>query len=118
MSFREPLVHDGTKCVSINDVPCKVRTTIIDLDSVELKYYTCMISLDKCGWSCNALSTKVCVPIETTDIHAEGVNMLSNKNRAEAMMKHTSCHCKCKCNSTTCNSCQKWINGRCQCYCK
>ena len=46
-------VSDRTKCVSLNDKPCMVRSTLIDLNPVELKHYSIMISLDKCNESCN-----------------------------------------------------------------
>ena len=34
-----------TKCLSLNDEPCMVRPTLIDLNPVELKYDSLMISL-------------------------------------------------------------------------
>ena len=46
---------------------CLDRPTIIDLNSVELKCYPFMISLDKCTGSCNVLSPKICVTKETKD---------------------------------------------------
>ena len=45
-------------------------------------------------------------------------NMITNKNAAEAMKIHISCHFKSKFNSTTCNSSKKWNNKTCQCECK
>ena len=53
------------KCLLLNDQPCKVRPTIIDMNPVELKYYPFMTSLNKCTGSCNVLSPKICVPKET-----------------------------------------------------
>ena len=47
-SFSESL---ATKYLSLNDEPCMVRSTLIDLNSVELKYYPFMISLDNCSGS-------------------------------------------------------------------
>ena len=44
LSFSKSL---ATKCLSLNDEPCMVRPTLIDLNHVELKYYPFMISLDK-----------------------------------------------------------------------
>ena len=58
LSFSSSL---ATKCVSLNDEPCIVRSTIIDLNPVELKRYPLIISLDKCNGSCNVLSPKICV---------------------------------------------------------
>ena len=46
----------------LNDEPCMVRPTLIDLIPIEPKYYPFMISLDKCTGSCNVLSPKICVP--------------------------------------------------------
>ena len=37
----------ATKSVSLNDEPCMIRPTLIDLNPVEVKYYLFMISLDK-----------------------------------------------------------------------
>ena len=45
LSFSESLT---TKCVSLNNEPCMIRPTLIDLNPVELNYYPFMISLDKC----------------------------------------------------------------------
>ena len=39
-----------------------VRSTLIDLNPVELKDYPFMISVDKCSGSCNVLSPIVGVP--------------------------------------------------------
>ena len=59
---------DLTKYLFLNDKPCMVRTAIIDMNLVELKYYPFMISLNKYTGSCNVLSPKIFVPKETKDI--------------------------------------------------
>ena len=66
LGFIESLAHvakisDQTKCLSLNDEPCMVRPILTDRNSVEVKYYLFMISLDKCTGSCNILSLKICV---------------------------------------------------------
>ena len=48
-----------------------VRSTLIHLNPVELKYYPFMISLDECTGNCNALSPRICVPKETKYINAK-----------------------------------------------
>ena len=53
-------VSDQIKCLFLNDGPCMVRPTLIDMNPVELKYYPFMISIDKCTGSCNALSPNMC----------------------------------------------------------
>ena len=47
LSFSSSLELDQTKCLSLNDKPCMVRPTLIDLNPVELKYYPFIISLNK-----------------------------------------------------------------------
>ena len=59
------LVRDPTKCLFLNDEPCTVRPTLFDMNSVKLKYYPFMISMDKCAGSFNVLSPKICVLKET-----------------------------------------------------
>ena len=42
LSFPRSLV---TKCLSLNNVPCLARSTLIDLNPDELHYYPLMVSL-------------------------------------------------------------------------
>ena len=64
-------VPDLTKFLFLNDEPCMVRRTNIDVSPVDLKYYSFMTSLDKCTGRCNVLSPKICVPKETKDIYVK-----------------------------------------------
>ena len=51
--------------MSLNNEPCMIRPTLIDLNPVEVNYYSFMISLDECNGSYNSvndLSTKIRVP--------------------------------------------------------
>ena len=43
LSYSESL---ATKCLFLNNESCMVRPTLIDLNPVDLKYYSLMISLD------------------------------------------------------------------------
>ena len=113
--FSESFARERTKCFSLNDKPCMVRPTVIDLNPIELKYYPFLISLGKCDESCKVLSPKICVPKETKNINVKAFNMITNKNKAKTMIEDISCDCKCKFNCTTCNSNQKWNNETCQC---
>ena len=62
LSFSEYL---ATKYLFLNDETCMVRPTLIDMNSVKLKYYPLMISLNKHTGSCNVLSPNICVLKET-----------------------------------------------------
>ena len=91
LSFSESL---ATKFVLLDDKPCVVRPTLIDLNSVELKYYPFMITLVICKGIYNVLSPKICVPKETTDIIVKLFNIITNKNEAKTMTKHIWCEYK------------------------
>ena len=75
----------ATKYVPLNDEPCMIRPTLIDLNPVGLKYYTSMISIDKCTESCNILSPNKCFPKETKYINFNVFNRITNKNEAKTM---------------------------------
>ena len=65
-----------------------VRSTLIDLNPAELKYYPFMIRLNKCTGSCNVLSPKICVPKETKDINGKAFTMIRNKSEAKTMTEN------------------------------
>ena len=74
-----------------------------------------MISLHKYNESCNAvddLSAKIYVPNKTKDVNLKAFNLITGINEAKTLVKHISCDCRCKFNRTTCNSVQKWNNGK------
>ena len=74
--------------------PCMIKTFLIDLNPVELKYYPFIINLDKCSVSYNSVdesSTKMCVPSKTKDVNVKVFNMITNRNEAKTMVKYISC---------------------------
>ena len=91
------------------------RSTLINLNPIELNYYPFMISLDKCNGSCNVydLSTQICVLSKTKNAHVKVFNMITRIYETKTLVKHISCDFKFKFNSATCNSYQKWNNGEC-----
>ena len=104
LRFSLSLARDQTKSLFLNDEPCMVRPTLIDMNPIELKYYPFMISLNKCTGNFNVLSPKICVPKETKSIYVKAFNMITNKDEPKSMTEHISCDCKCKFSSATCNS--------------
>ena len=76
LSFSSSLV---AKCVSLHDEPCMVRPTLIDLNPVEPKYYSFVISLDKCNGRCNVLSPKICVPKKTKYKNVKVFTLITSK---------------------------------------
>ena len=63
----------------LNDEPCMVRPTLVDMNSVELKYYPFMITLNKCTESCNVLSPNTWIPKEKKKICVKAFNMITHK---------------------------------------
>ena len=58
----------ATKCESLNNEPCMIRPTLVDLNLVWLNYYPFMVRLDKCSGSFNSvddLSSNICVRQKT-----------------------------------------------------
>ena len=47
LSFSSSLTHDQTKFTSLNDGPCMIKSTLINLNLIDLKYYLFKIILDK-----------------------------------------------------------------------
>ena len=66
----------ATKDLFLNDEPCMVRSTLLGLITVELKYYPFMISLNKCTEKCNVLSRKIHALKETKDTNVTAFNMI------------------------------------------
>ena len=96
-----------------------IRPTLIDLNSVELKCYPFIISLDTCNGSSNISSPKTCVPKKSKGINLKVFNMVTNITEAKIMAEYfVNCYCKWKFNSKTFNSNQKWNNQKCHCECK
>ena len=91
LSFSSSL---ATNFLSLIDGPCMVRSSLIDINTIVLKYYPFMISLDKIAGNCNVLFPKICFPKERKDINVKVFNMISNKTEAQAMTKRISCECK------------------------
>ena len=75
----------ATKYLFLNDEPCMVNG------------------------SCNALSSKECVPKETKGMNVTAFNMMTNIYEAEEITEHISCDSKCKFNNTLRNSNQNGI---------
>ena len=76
-----------------------IKTTLSDLNPVNLNYYPFIISFDKWNISFNAvddLFMKICVPSETKDITVEVFNMITKINEVKTVVKHISCNFKCK----------------------
>ena len=90
-----------------------VKPTVIDLTSVQVKYYSFIVSLDESseGWNTSSYwSTKTCSLIKTEHVNVKTFNIITRSNEAKTMVRHVSCYCKCKCNITAFKTkILKWI---------
>ena len=64
-----------TKCVSLNEKPTMVRPTLINLNTVALKYRF-MISLNESRRSCKVLLLEICVLKKAKHINVKVFNMI------------------------------------------
>ena len=114
-----------TKCVSLSNHKCMIRSTLIHLNpnesGQEFHYSPFPVKLHRCVGSCNTLnhfSNKVCVPNKTEDLILGMFNMITGINASKTVVKHTSCECKYRFDGRKCNSDQWWNNDKCRCECK
>ena len=55
---------NSLECVSMNNQECKLRTTIINLNTNEFMFYPYSIKINRCKGSCNTANNpyaKICV---------------------------------------------------------
>ena len=65
--------------------------------SQELRYYPCVVNLDRCAGSCNtldSLSRRVCVPNKTEDLNLHIFNITTKINESRTLTKQISWKCK------------------------
>ena len=75
--------------MSWNNEPCLIRSTVIDLNLIELINF--FMSLNKCSGSCNIIDnlfTKICVPSKTKDRNIRLFIMLIRKNEVKTLIEH------------------------------
>ena len=87
-----------TKCIVLNNQPCKARPTLIKLNPDEynqgLHYYSFMVNLDRRDVNGNTLddpSDKKFVPNRTEDVNSSVFNMITTINKSKTLKNHISC---------------------------
>ena len=104
LCFGGPLVFehraaDHIESVALNNQPCQPRQTLINLNLDELYYYPFVVSVSKCGGSCNTIDDpfgRICVPNKIEDINLKLFNMINGINESKTLSKHVSCECRYK----------------------
>ena len=70
------------KCISLNNLPCQTRPTLVNINSNQPLYYPFTISVNKCGGSCNTIddpNTRAYVPNKVRNMNVKVFNLLSGK---------------------------------------
>ena len=72
-----------SKCVSMNNQECKIRSEIISINSNEPLFYTYSIQINKCRGSCNNINdpdSKLCVPDVVKNVNGKVFNLMLRTN--------------------------------------
>ena len=110
-----------SKCVSMINQECKVRTEIINVNSEEPLFYPYSVKISKCSWRCNNINdpyAKMCISDVVKNIDLKVFNLISKTNETRYVKLHETCKCKCRLDASVCNNKQRWNKDKCRCECK
>ena len=123
LSYVNPLSTNQLSCISMNNLECKIRPEIINVNSDEPVFYPFSTKTSTCSGSCNNINdlyAKMCVPDVVKILNVKVINLMSRTNKQET--RHTKWHEKCKCkwrlDASVCNNKQGWNDAKCRCKCK
>ena len=83
----------------MNNQPCMVKSTLIDLNHDEIHYYLFIISMNRCNGSCNTVDDPlggISPPDKMEDVNLKVFNMIKGINVLRTLAKHTSYECRCE----------------------
>ena len=109
------------KCVSMNNLACKIRPQVVNVNSNNLFPHPYSIEVNKCSGSCNNINdpyTKLCIPNVAKNINVKVFNLVSRNNETRHIKWHEICICKCRLDASVCNNKQGWNEDKCRCKCK
>ena len=121
MTFFSLLSVNSLECISMNNLECKIRTEIINLNTNEPMFNPYSIKIKKCKGSCNAISdsyAKICVPNQSKNTNVKVFNLMSRTNETRHIKWHKTCKCKYRLDACICNNKQRWNDDKCRCECK
>ena len=105
--------------ISLPNEECRLRPTLINVDTPAYRFYPLAVSLNRCDGICNRdkPSFRKCLEAESTDIKLLVFNELLGHNETVTLKNHTSCQCKCAYDSSVCSKYQVWDADNCKCVC-
>ena len=108
---------NSLECLSMNNLDCKIRSEIININTNEPMFYPYSITINKCKIIVDQYA-KLCVPDTIKNLNVKVFNLMSRTNETRHIEWHKTCKCKCRLNARVCNSKQRWNEEKCRCECK
>ena len=121
LSYVNPLSTNQLSCISMNNLECKIRPEIINVNSDEPVFYPFSTKTSTCSGSCNNINdlyAKMCVPDVVKNLNVKVFNLMSRTNETRHIEWHETCKCKCRLDASVCNNKQRWNDDKCRCECK
>ena len=94
----------------MNNQECKIKTEIINLNTIEPMFYPYSIKINKCKGSCNTINdpyAKICVPDEIKNTNVKVFKLMSRANEKGHIKRHKTWKCKCRLDASACNNKQR-----------
>ena len=102
-----------SKCVSMNNQECKIRTKLIDINNNELSFYLYSIEVNICSGICNNINdpyAKLCIPNVVKNLNIKAFNLISRTNETRHIELHETYKCKCRLDTGVCNDKQIYFH--------
>ena len=112
----------------MNNLECRIRPQIVNINSKESIFFPFNINTNKCSGSCNNINNphaKLRVPDIVKNLNVKVMlfnvmlfNLMSITNEARHIEWYETCKRKCRLDSSVCNKKQRCIEDKCKCECK
>ena len=112
---------NSLECVSMNNQKCKIRSEIINVNTIEPMFYRYSITINKCKDSFNTNNdpyAKIFVPDIIKNINVKVFNLMSRNNETRHIEWHKTSKCKCRLDVNDCNIKKRWNEDKFRCKCK
>ena len=112
---------NSLECISMKNRECKVRPEIVDINSNNPIFYPFSFKINKWSSSCNNINNpyaEISISDVIKDLNVKVFNLMSKINETSFIKWHETCKCVCRLDEITCNSKQRWNEGKCRCECK
>ena len=94
-------------CISMNNLECKTRPKVINVNGDETVVFLCSIETSKCSGNCNNINyryAKICVPDVVKIFNGKVFNLMSSTYETRFIEWHETCKCECKFGVNVCNN--------------